>query len=105
MDQTILTTHVKEEDDRSVIEMFGEINGLAEDSLNSAYAETVRHDTSKVELCFDSVTYINSTGIALIVGLLAKARQTKREIVVSGLNDHYLEIFKITRLADFMTIV
>ena len=105
MTQTILTTNVKVEEGRSILELFGEINGQAEQSLNSAYAETESHNTTQVELCFQDVTYINSTGIALIVGLLAKARQTKRELVVSGLSDHYLEIFKITRLADFMTIL
>lgn len=105
MTQSTLTTLVKLEEGRSIVELFGEINGLAEEKLNSAYTETETHHTSKVELCFQDVTYINSTGIALIVGLLAKARQTKRELVVSSLNDHYLEIFKITRLADFMTIV
>jgi anti-anti-sigma factor len=51
------------------------------------------------------VEYINSTGIALIVGLLAKTRQNHKRLVTYGLSDHYLEIFHITRLTDFMTIV
>ena len=49
-------------------------------------------------------TYINSTGIALIVGLLARARKSNRRLVVIGLSDHYVEIFHITRLVDFMSI-
>jgi anti-anti-sigma regulatory factor len=36
---------------------------------------------------------------------LAKARQTNRQLVTYGLSEHYLEIFHITRLSDFMTIV
>jgi anti-anti-sigma factor len=50
------------------------------------------------------VDYINSTGIALIVSLLAQARKSRQRLVVYGLSDHYVEIFQITRLADFMTI-
>ena len=46
--------------------------------------------------------YINSTGIALIVGLLAKARASKRCLLAYGLSDHYVEIFNITRLSDFV---
>ena len=56
-----------------------------------------------VVLNFEDVEYINSTGIALIVGLLAQARAQRVQISACGLSEHYREIFEITRLADFMT--
>ena len=40
----------------------------------------------------------------MIVGLLAKARVSKRRLVAYGLSDHYVEIFEITRLSDFMSV-
>lgn len=46
----------------------------------------------------------NSTGIVLIVGLLAKARAANRPVLACGLSEHYQEIFTITRLSDFMSI-
>ena len=49
--------------------------------------------------------YINSTGIALIVGLLARARAAKRRLLACGLSEHYVEIFAITRLADFISVL
>jgi len=42
--------------------------------------------------------------IALIVGLLAKARASGIEMRAFGLSPHYREIFEITRLADFLAI-
>jgi anti-anti-sigma factor len=57
-----------------------------------------------VVLDFSDVDYINSTGIAVIVGLLAKARASGKDIRAFGLTDHYQQIFRITRIADFMTI-
>jgi anti-anti-sigma factor len=56
-----------------------------------------------VLLNFSGVEYINSTGIALIVGVLAQVRKAKRHLSTFGLSDHYTEIFQITRLADFMS--
>ena len=56
-------------------------------------------------LDFAGVTYMNSTGIALIVGLLARARKNGQTLAARGLSEHYREIFEITRLADFMTIL
>ena len=55
-------------------------------------------------LNFARTDYINSTGIALIVGLLAQARASGIALTACGLSDHYREIFEITRLSDFMTI-
>jgi anti-anti-sigma factor len=53
---------------------------------------------------FSKVDYINSTGIAVIVGVLAMARAEERQVGAVGLTDHYKEVFEITRLADFMNI-
>jgi len=57
-----------------------------------------------VVLDFAAVDYINSTGIALIVSVLAKARAERRKVVASGLSPHYREIFDITRLSDFIEL-
>jgi anti-anti-sigma factor len=48
------------------------------------------------------VDYINSKGIALIVMLLAQARKSGTRLLTTGLSPHYIEIFNITRLSDFM---
>jgi anti-anti-sigma factor len=84
--------------------MRGEINALAEHELNEAYARAIASDPARILLHFGGVDYINSTGIALIVGLLARARKEHRAITACGLSDHYREVFEITRLADFMSI-
>ena len=88
----------------AVIELSGEINGFAEETLNSAYTEVEAGDPEVILLNFEEVDYINSTGIALIVSLLARARASKRRLLACGLSDHYVEIFNITRLSDFMNV-
>jgi anti-sigma B factor antagonist len=88
----------------AAIDLHGEINAFAEPELSAAYSEAESYNPEKILLSFSGVDYINSTGIALIVGLLARARKAHRELLVCGLSDHYLEIFEITRLVDFMTI-
>src|SRR5262245_44309969 len=88
----------------AIIDMRGEIDGFSETTLNLAYAEATAGNDKAVLLNFDKVEYINSTGIALIVGLLAQARKSNRKLLTCGLSAHYQEIFKITRLSDFMNI-
>lgn len=100
-----LEAHVRHQQPRVVIiELHGEINGFAEETLNSAYAEAEREDPNVILLNFSDVEYINSTGIALIVGLLARARKVHQALLACGLSEHYVEIFHITRLADFMSV-
>ena len=96
---------VRHETGIAIIDLSGDINGFADEALNEAYSEAEVLDVETIMLNFNQVGYINSTGIALIVGILAKARQTNRQLVTYGLSEHYLEIFHITRLSDFMTIV
>ena len=85
------------------IELAGDIDGRAEAALDDAYGDV--EGTDAVLLDFSGVSYINSTGIALIVGLLARARKNGQTLSARGLSPHYRQIFEITRLADFMTIV
>ena len=91
----------------AVIALSGEVDGSAAAVLTEAYERAVAaspedHDT--VVLDFAAVEYINSTGIALIVSVLAKARAERRKVVASGLSPHYREIFDITRLSDFIEL-
>ena len=87
-----------------VLDLRGEINAFAEESLNEAYAEAEAQEPELILLNFAEVDYINSTGIALVVSLLARARKSHRHLLACGLSDHYVEIFNITRLADFMEV-
>lgn len=105
METDKLQTKIRHQDDVTLIDLSGEIDSFAQDELNWAYAQADAENPSAIVFNFSEIIYINSTGIALIVGLLAKARQAKREIIAYGLSDHYKEIFEITRLSDFMQIV
>jgi anti-anti-sigma factor len=89
----------------AVIRLSGDVDGTAADALTAAYDQAVAEgDPASVVLDFASVGYINSTGIALIVSVLAKARSQRRKVVASGLSAHYREIFDITRLSDFIEL-
>jgi anti-anti-sigma factor len=99
-----LRAGVRERDGAPVIDLTGDVNSDAEGALNDAYARATAGGADSVVLNFARADYINSTGIALIVGLLAQARTSGIEVKAYGLSDHYREIFEITRLADFMTI-
>jgi anti-sigma B factor antagonist len=98
-----LEARVHDEAGTAVIVLTGDVDRDAEAALDAAYAEVGQ--TASVVLDFSNVEYINSTGIAVIVGLLARARANRQTLSARGLSEHYRQIFEITRLSDFMTIL
>ncbi len=87
-----------------IITLTGQIDRGASESLTTAYDAAATDGVTTIVLDFTSVDYINSTGIALIVSLLGRARAEKREVHAVGLTEHYRHVFDITRLSDFIKV-
>lgn len=98
------TPAVRRRDGVAVIDLAGDVNRGAEAALEGAWQEATAESPTAVVLNFEGAGYINSTGIAVIVGMLARARAAGIEMRAYGLTPHYREIFEITRLSDFMSI-
>jgi anti-anti-sigma factor len=98
-----LEVSVRDNGGVAILDLVGDVDSSAEGVLQEAYEHAAR-EPRPIALNFSSTGYINSAGIALIVGLLAQSRARGIQITAFGLSDHYREIFEITRLADFMTI-
>ena len=95
---------IRYQDKLVIVDLYGEINAFADLQLSEAYTQAEGYKTTVIILNFSKVGYINSTGIALIVGLLGHARKTGQRLAVFGLSDHYDQIFRITRLAEYMSV-
>ena len=87
------------------VTLSGRLDRDGDEAMAGAYRQAAALGARAIELDFGGVDYINSTGIALIVRLLAEARRDRRDVTASGLSEHYREIFRITRLSDFVTLV
>jgi len=87
------------------VRLIGRIDRDALTALDEAYDSLAAMSPGRIVLDFAGVEYINSTGIALIVGLLGRARADGRALQASGLSTHYQEIFEITRLSDYIEIL
>ncbi len=87
-----------------VLDLSGDLRSDAREGLERAYADAAAREPQTVVLNLTDVDYIDSTGIALLVGLLARARRDGRQISAYGLTDHYREIFAITRLSEYIHV-
>ena len=91
-------------DGTGVIEISGDITAGSEDALMDAYGRAGDGDTRAVLLDFSRLEYMNSGGIGLLVTLLVRAQRAKQRLLACGLNDHYRQIFELTRLDEAISI-
>ena len=105
MDDRTFGAKVEDVPEEVRVRMRGDLDSRADDTLIAVYGEVAQSGSKRMTLDFHDVGYINSTGIALVVRLLAEARRDGRGVRAIGLTPHYREIFRITRLSDFMDIV
>ncbi len=91
-------------DSTSVVDIRGEITAASEGSMMEAYEEATTERTRAVILNFSALEYMNSGGIGLLVTLLVRANRLKQRLLAVGLNEHYREIFELTRLDEAIAI-
>jgi anti-sigma B factor antagonist len=100
-----IKTSVRQVGDRvCVVDISGEITSFAEGPLMDAYTQANTHQASIIALNFSDLDYMNSSGIGLLVTLLIRAQRQDQELLAFGLNDHYKQIFELTRLNEAIQI-
>jgi anti-sigma B factor antagonist len=100
MSKATITTNVRRVNGVSIIDIGGEVNAQAEDALAAAYAEASQGGVKAVVLNFSGMEYMNSSGIGLLATLLIRAQRAKQRLLACGLNEHYQQIFALTRLNE-----
>ncbi|MGI9606102.1 MAG: STAS domain-containing protein [Acidimicrobiales bacterium] len=98
------SAEVRHTADQATLSIVGELNALAHDSFEAAAERALAGPPTELVLDFSGTSFVNSTGIALIVSLLGRARALRVLVIARGLDDHHRHIFTITRLSDFMNI-
>jgi anti-anti-sigma factor len=91
-------------DGQATISIHGDLSGAADAQLTGAYDEARAAGMTGLTIDFTDAAYINSTGIAVLVRILAAGRRDHIAVNARGLSPHYVEIFEITRISDFMRI-
>ncbi len=100
-----VTMNVRQANDKaSIVDIHGEVTAAAETTLMDAYAQATSHNARSIILNFSELEYMNSSGIGLLVTMLIRVNRAKQKLLIFGLNDHYRQIFGLTRLNEAIGI-
>jgi anti-anti-sigma factor len=96
---------VRRQPGAATIDLYGDLTVAAGPALEGAYAAAESHRPEVIWLNFAGVAYINSSGIALIIGLLVRVRQSARSLMVYGLCPFHSHLFELAGLAEYMPVL
>jgi anti-sigma B factor antagonist len=88
----------------SVVDIRGDVTAGSESVLSDAYGRASTPTTRAVVLNFSGLEYMNSGGIGMLVTLLVRANRQRQRLLAYGLNQHYRQIFELTRLDEAIGI-
>jgi anti-anti-sigma factor len=88
----------------AAIDLCGDLTAQAAEALNAAYTALESQNFSVIFFNFAGVNYINSGGIALLISLLVRARQSSRTLLAYGLRPFHAELFQLAGLNQYMPI-
>ena len=73
-------------------------------SIEKAYEGMTRDGVRKILFLFDKDCYINSGGIAILIGIASASRKSGQSIRVAGLSNHFQKIFHMMGLTKYVAI-
>ena len=65
----------------SILDVQGEINAFAETALMDAYSEASSKGAKSIVLNFSGLSFMNSSGIGLLVTLLIRVQRQKQRLL------------------------
>ncbi len=99
-----LTVSTRERDGVAIIDLSGDVTTFAEEKINNAYHEVTSKGARHVLLNFRQNDYINSAGIAILIGIVTEVTRNEQKLAVSGLSPHFQKIFRMVGLAQYAEI-
>jgi anti-sigma B factor antagonist len=105
MNHQDVTVAVRAVNDKvSVLDIHGDVTAASERAFSDAYASASTATTKAIVLNFSALEYMNSGGIGMLVTLLVRANRHRQKLLAYGVNQHYRQIFELTRLDEAIGI-
>jgi anti-anti-sigma factor len=88
----------------SVISLRGDVTAGTGEAIEAAYRGATATGAKKFLLLFTGENYINSGGIAILIGIASASRKAGQTIRVAGLSDHFRKIFTMMGLTKYVAV-
>lgn len=97
--------NVRKQETIAIIDMKGEVTSFADEMLNTLIKSIVDEGFQKVVFNFTDVSYINSSGIAILIGIVTGYVGKGITFRVYGLTPHFKKIFRMIGLTQYVKVL
>ncbi len=95
---------IRNRGDVAVIDIKGDVTAFTGEAIEDAYQQVSIDGSRKILFVFDNKCYINSGGIAILIGIVGESQEREQTIRITGLSDHFHKIFDMVGLARYIKI-
>lgn len=99
-----LTIDLNENDKVIDVKVNGEIDAYTAPKLKDALASTAEEQNVVMNVDLSEVSYMDSTGLGVFVGLFKTIKANGGQLYLNGLSERLKRLFDITGLGDIMNI-
>ncbi|WP_163102429.1 anti-sigma factor antagonist [Peribacillus alkalitolerans] len=99
-----ITIDVKDVDAKVEVKVKGEIDAYTAPKLRESLFPLSEQEKVKMTVNLSEVTYMDSTGLGVFVGLFKNVRAYNGDFAIEGLSDRLKRLFDITGLGDIINI-
>ena len=92
---------VRGEGSTTIIDLIGDVTTFAEEAINQAYRSASEDGAKIIIFNFRENDYINSAGIAILIGVVTEARKRDQKLLITGLSAHFQKIFRMVGLTQY----
>jgi len=95
---------ISQKDEVSILYIKGDITVNSGETIEEAYRKVSNAGAKKILFYFDKDGYINSGGIAILIGIASESKKNGQTIRITGLSSHFQKIFNMVGLTKYTEI-
>ena len=95
---------ISQKDEASILSIKGDVTAITGETIEEAYQKVSNAGAKKILFYFDKDGYINSGGIAILIGIASESRKKEQRIRMTGLSSHFQKIFNMVGLTKYTEI-
>jgi anti-anti-sigma factor len=100
----MLEVSTSQREDVFLLHIKGDVSASTGGAIEEAYDRASKSGAKKILLLFTKEGYINSGGIAVLIGIAAESRKRGQVIRITGLSDHFRKIFHMVGLTKYTQV-
>ncbi|RWZ52249.1 anti-sigma factor antagonist [Halobacillus fulvus] len=99
-----LTIDVSNKENVAYVTLAGEVDAFTAPKLKDTLLPLTREEGQTVEVDFQDVSYMDSTGLGVFISALKSTKEHNSEMKLVQMQDRVYRLFKITGLTEIMNI-